>query len=123
MEGQPDRGDPPSDIDWIKDRLEIAAIQTAYGHAADMLSSNPGNPEESRRIFRAIFTEDVVIEAYMPNKDPDAKPALTCIGPDRFVDAALDTFSTGPAYRLRDGDVHGPCRAHAARMENRPAEA
>ena len=91
MDERSDHGDPPSDVDWIKDRLEIAAIQTAYGHAADMLASNP---EASRRIFRTLFTADAVIDAYFPNQDPSAKPALTCIGPDRFVDAALNTFST-----------------------------
>jgi hypothetical protein len=90
MDEHPDHGSPHSDVDWIKDRVEIAALQNSYGHAVDMLSSDP---EGGRRILRTVFTEDAVIDAYFVNQDLDTKPASTSMGPDRFVDAVLHMFS------------------------------
>jgi hypothetical protein len=96
-----------NDRDWLGTQLEIAAIMTTYGCACDTLSH--GNVEAGRRLIKQCFTDDVVIEVFVPSKDPSAPPAYTFTGTDAWIQGALETFAgmgyTATQHHIGNVDV------------------
>ncbi len=87
----PAEGNPPSDIQRLKDREEIEELTYCYAEATDAIGS--GQLEVGRALYQKCFTPDAVLEAYFPTDDPNGPPGLTS-GPSEWADVANNVFVT-----------------------------
>jgi len=87
----PAEGNPPSDIQRLRDRAEIEELTYCYAEATDAIGR--GQVEVGRALYEKCFTPDAVIGVYFPTDDPNGPPGLTS-GPSAWADIVDDVFTT-----------------------------
>ncbi|UQA57275.1 nuclear transport factor 2 family protein [Polyangium aurulentum] len=87
----PAAGNPPSDIQRLRDRAEIEELTYCYAEATDAIGR--GQVEVGRALYQKCFTKDAVIGVYFPTDDPNGPPGLSS-GPSAWADIVDDVFTT-----------------------------